>query len=75
MLGRNIGLKIDSGKIGTCSVFLLTDMLSTLFYYTCYRMLFEESVSFRVFALVQADKGSGYTWLNDAVRAVHKSVC
>ena len=48
-----IGLRLDRGKIGTCSMFFVAEFMCTLFYFTFYRMLFEEFVGWDIFFLVQ----------------------
>jgi len=50
---KTFGMEVDRGKVGTSSMFFIGEFLVTLFYYTFYRMLFEEFVSWPIFILVQ----------------------
>jgi hypothetical protein len=50
---RKLGLLIDQGKVGTTSMFFIAEFMMSLFYFGYYRMLFEEFVSWPVFAFVQ----------------------
>ena len=47
------GLQIDRGKLGTCSMFFVAEFMCTLFYFTFYRMLFEEFVGWEIFVELQ----------------------
>ena len=51
---KRIGMQIDQGKVGTCSFFFVAEFMLTLFYFTFYRMLFEQFVSWPVFVFLQA---------------------
>ena len=47
------GLQIDRGKLGTCSMFFVAEFMCTMFYFTFYRMLFEEFVGWTIFIELQ----------------------
>ena len=57
-----VGLSLDRGKIGTCSMFFVAEFMGTMFYFTFYRMLFEEFVGWGVFWFVQFTH-FGLEWL------------
>lgn len=50
---KQLGLILDMGKIGSCSMFFVAEFMCSLFYFTFYRMLFEKFVSWNLFVSVQ----------------------
>lgn len=50
---KQLGMLLDTGKIGSCSMFFVAEFMCTLFYFTFYRMLFEQFITWEVFASVQ----------------------
>ena len=50
---KQLGLVLDMGKVGSCSMFFVAEFMTTLFYFTFYRMLFETFISWEVFLSVQ----------------------
>ena len=51
---KRLGLQLDRGKIGTCSMFFVAEFMCTLFYFTFYRLLFEQFIGWGLFFGIQA---------------------
>ena len=53
VLIKRIGLLLDAGKVGGLSIFFLAEFLGVMFYFSFYRMLFEDAVSWELFVGMQ----------------------
>ena len=67
---KKIGLFLDKGKVGTCSMFFVAEFMCTLFYFTFYRMLFEEFVGWDLFIGIQLAHMI-LEWVLYCLRATH----